>query len=501
MRTIKSMQVTNKHVFLILCLFLPVIIWLRLQLDTSTGHMDEYDYLFVGKTLSDGLDWPTHTYIFGWDLTWYFFAWGDTQFGGLVGARVISATFGATSLLGMYVFVWLLWKNHTAALISTLLLGLEAAHLYSSKLVSYDIVSFTYFVWALPALMMACQKTKTAKTATILWIVVSSLLLCAAVLSKYTTAVYLPIFAALVLYQSPRRFLVGVIIIFSVLASYAWIHSEQLFILYEIQIKQAHSHNALWQDILYRTINQLMATFALSLLAIVMALKYHLCRVRIIVLLICLACPLFIYHLHGRNVISLQKHLLYMSVFLLPIVGLWLQLIINYSYEIAKFSNNKFVGSALVMCCLVLFGTYNAQKLDTIQQSYPNTTAVTDYIDNVNSTDTILSEDPYLYRYLLYGRVKQEQMNETTWLDNNKDGLHEIKDTKQAIWDRKFDYVYLNDQQHVRQNHTLRTMLAQRGYMPVIEHDYQLKTMSGEPRTGTLGLYKRTDQLVVAPEL
>lgn len=291
---------------------------MRLQLATSTGHMDEYDYLFVGKTLSNGLDWPSHTYIFGWDLTWLMFAWGDAQLGGLVGARVISAAFGVVSLLGMYTFVLLLWKNHTAALVSTLLLGLEAAHLYSSRLVSYDIVSFTYFIWALPALMLARQQ----KQSQLLWMIVGSLLMCAAVLSKYTTIVYLPFIAALVLYYSPRLFVLGFILIAGLLSAYAWIHAEQLLTLYDIQIRQAHSQNALPTDILLRTARQLLPTILLSLLAIIIILKHRLCHPHAIALLIVFSLPLFVYHLMGSNVISLQKHLLYMSVFLLPLVGL-----------------------------------------------------------------------------------------------------------------------------------------------------------------------------------
>lgn len=456
---------------------------MRLQLATNTGHMDEYDYLFVGRTLSQGLDWPSHTYIFGWDLTWLIFAWGDTQLGGLEGARAISAVFGVASLLGMYTFVRLLWKNQTAALVSTLLLALEAAHLYSSRLVSYDIVSFTYFIWALPALLL----TRQQKPWQLLWMTVASLLLCAAVLSKYTTIMYLPFIAALVLYYSPRMFVLGFIIVAGLLSAYALNHAEQLLTLYNIQISQAHSQNALPSDILLRTARQLLPTITLSLLATIIILKHRLCHPFAIVLLMVFSVPLFAYHLMSGNVISLQKHLLYVSVFLLPLVG------IGSDFVIQK-TNNKILLASLTLCCLSLFGYYNAKKLDTIVHSYPDVTAVNDYIHNINNTDTILSEDPYLYRYLLFDRIAQSQINETTWFDNNKDGLHEIKDVKQAIWDRKFDYVYLNDQQHPKINVSLRTMLFQRGYQPVLEHGYYLKTMSGEIRTGTLSLYKQAQR-------
>jgi len=137
-------KIILNHSVLLLCLCIPVLLMLRIQLGDTGGHMDEYDYLFVGKTLLSGGHWPTHSYIFGWDLNWRLLAWGDNLFGGLSGARIIAAILGALSLLGMYSFVYTLWNNnHGVALIAALLLGFEGSHLYTSALATYDIVSFS----------------------------------------------------------------------------------------------------------------------------------------------------------------------------------------------------------------------------------------------------------------------------------------------------------------------------------------------------------------------
>ena len=44
---------------------------MRLLLGFNGGHIDEYDYLFVGKQLLAGKDWATYGYIFGSNLDWY----------------------------------------------------------------------------------------------------------------------------------------------------------------------------------------------------------------------------------------------------------------------------------------------------------------------------------------------------------------------------------------------------------------------------------------------
>ena len=63
---------------------------LRLMLSFNGGHIDEYDYLFVGKQLLAGNAWGTYFYIFGSNLNWYILGVGEAL-GGLEGARAIAA--------------------------------------------------------------------------------------------------------------------------------------------------------------------------------------------------------------------------------------------------------------------------------------------------------------------------------------------------------------------------------------------------------------------------
>jgi len=474
-------QLSNNHNVLLLCLCIPVLLLLRTQFGSVAGHMDEYDYLFVGKTLLAGGTWPTLSYIFGWDLSWLLFAWGETVFGGLHGARVIAALFGAVSLVGMYAFVYALWRNHFTALIATLLLGFEGAHLYSSALATYDIISFTAFTCALPCVLYTCQSSSKQ----LLWAILSSVALSVAVLSKYIAIIYLPIFALLVLLHSPRHAIFGMLIIATVLISYAIHNFEQLRVLYEVQILDTHGTNATHTDILHRTVRQLLMTLVLAGFAIAYSLITRHTQAKKLMALAVFSTPLFIYHLAGQNVISLQKHLVFSSLFLIPIVAWWLQ-------EFYGKGTQSLSKVTVIVSCIVAYAFINVDNLKTMRSSYPDVENINTIANQIESTDFVLSEDPYLFRYLLMDSVAQHQISETTWLDNDLDGKYEESDVEHAVWDKKFDYVFLNDQVHQELNTTLRTMLFIQNYELVFENHYELETMSGEKRFGTISVHRKS---------
>lgn len=464
---------------------LLIIACFRLQADNSAGHMDEYDYLFVGKTLLAGGHWPTHTYIFGWDLNWLALAWGDVQLGGIAGARRITALLGLLSIAGMYWFVLLLWRNHTTSVLAALLLSLEAAHLYSSNLATYDIISFTFFIWSLPTLILACRTHQYRRLCTFF----SALLLIAAVLSKYTALVYLPFIALFVLFIAPKQAIAGILLITAAIATYTIVHFDQLQVLFEIQINGAHDKNATSADILMRTGRQLLVLLLLTALCFGYALIYARSQLPRLLCLLFMALPLFMYHLLGQNVISLQKHLLYSSLFLIPIMAWGIQQLMSHP-SLPTFSY------ALAASVLVLFGISNYRHLQTMQNSYPDVQPVTPIAERIMAHESVLSEDPYLFRYLLHDRLDQQQISETTWLDNNRDGIHEHRDVQQAVWDRKFNYVFLNDQQHASGNKRLREMMVQRGYIALLKQPYELETMSGDRRTGIITLHARPNSSI-----
>ncbi len=488
-----------------LAVALGISAYYRMQLGTTAGHMDEYDYLFIGKTLLSGNNWPSHTYVFGWDLSWLLFAWADVSFGGLTGARLVSAFFGILSLLGMYVFAYSIWHCKKTALISTLLLGMEASHIYISTIATYDIISFTAFLFSLPAIVTVCRGTSNQ----VLLTLVSSILLCIAILTKYSVVLYLPFIAILVLWRAPLSALLGFCAIATMLGSYLLIHYEQLKVLYTVQILSAHKPNANTFDIAYRIINQHAALILLAITSLVYALiiiNYRAFKNRatanqvngnyefltrknnhtigLIVSLLIASTPLCIYHVVGTNVISLHKHLVYTSLFLIPIIARFMQNLLNHPLQ-------GYSAECLLLVSFVFFGYYNSSILSVMRSSYPDMSSIAAYTTHMTENDSILSEDPYLFRYALIDKGDQTRIKETNWIDNNLDGIFEHRDVKQAVWGRKFDYVFLNDQLHKTLNKKLRKMLAHRGYVALVDNHYVVNTLSGQKRSGRLSLYAK----------
>jgi len=463
--------------------------YLRLQFDFNAGHMDEYDYLFVGRQLLSGRDWATHIYIFGADLSWYLLGWGEKYLGGLSGARTVAGVLGVASLVGVYAFVITLWRNHLTAVIAVSLLASQSIHLFLSRFATYDIVSFTFFCLALAPLVLACQHKSTGRY---FYLALSVVLISLSVLSKYVVVLYLPFIGLILLFRSPRiGFLFG-LGVGSILIAYAAIHWESLQVLYRVQIQNVHgSSNGslgyvsksiisyLWPALVGCVIAVFYSVFRDSLTSLKRKQGVYLC------LLAVLSLPLVAYHFNALNMISLYKHLVYANLFLL-VASAWL---------IAQLlqSGDSILKQGFLSVLLAGYAVLNFQQLKLAETAYANVSPVLSAVESrLDARTTILSEDPYLFRYLGFNDVPQGHIKESNWLDNNRDGVYEKKDVVEAIWDAKFSYVYLNDQLHPKMNKSIRKVLKVRGYKAVFEVNYKISEVMTRQKKGALGLYQRT---------
>lgn len=471
-----------------------ISLWQRTQLNFSAGHMDEYDYLFVAKTLLAGHDWPTHTYIFGSDFSWYLFGWGERLFGGLSGARTMAAALGLLSLLGAYLFARELWQCKRTAAIATLLLAVSAEHIFISRLASYDSVSFALFCLAMMPLLRGARRhnTRTAKRE-LVYLNAGMFLLLSAVLTKYTTAAYLPVIALLLLHTSIVRALYFGSVMTVGIALYVGFHWTDLQTLYNIQINGIHGANTTRTDIIYRTLYHTGLPLALTILALLRSHKDKNNALTLIVL-VALACPLFIYHLHGRNLISLYKHLNFSLLFLTCGAAWWLAKMVDISTIHLLKSRKEKLAPFFVAIVVALYCGLNSMQLKTLESGFPNVQSLLQYLkDNPIASDaTVLSEDPYLFRYLQFDKNAQHQLKETTWLDNNNDGIHSHDDVVNALSSRSFDLVLLTDAIHPAYNRKYRPIIRENGYQPVYTEPYQLTPVMSGNQTGTLTLYRRT---------
>ena len=463
--------------------------YLRLQFDFNAGHMDEYDYLFVGSRLLSGASWPSYTYIFGSDFNWYILGWGERYLGGLSGARMMASGFGLLSLAGVYGFVYALWRNHLTALIAVGLLALQSTQLFISRFATYDIISFACFSLSLAPLLLACERKSRARYGYLLLAVV---LISLAVTSKYVVVLYLPVLGILALLRAPRIAVLYGMGVSVFLLSYVALHWADLNVLYRVQIQGVHGAGNGSLEYMLQAIGRYLWpallgwTVALTGCLWHFGLRFWAHRTGLIlVALLFAALPLVAYHLNALNMISLFKHLVYAQLFLLP-ASAWLftQLLEQVDYRWLK--------QAVLALLLVLFAGLNYQQLQKMETAYADVSPILNAMpDALDEETTILSEDPYLFRYFVGQTVPQNHIKESNWLDNNRDGRYEPKDVVEAIWDTKFSYVYLNDQLHPSLNKKLRKVLTMRGYQVLINRPYQLSSVMSRQTHGTLSLYKR----------
>ena len=470
----------------------------RLQFDFNTGHIDEYGYLFVGKTLLAGKTWGTYNYIFGSDLNWYLFGIGDKYFGGLEGARIVSGFLGLISLAGFYIFVKTLWGSTQISVIATILLSTQAVHIFISRFATYDITSLMFFTLSLAPLILACrEKDKIHYTYLITAIAFFSL----AITSKYITILYLPFICLIALsYNKTVAFLFGLGISL-ILALYATLHWEGLKELYEIQISGVHVANSTYQDVavvISKYLSLPLFFFTIAVIWLFWGLPRTVGPTKAKIFwtflsLVILALPIALYHLRAQNIISLYKHLAFSLVFLIPIIAWFLSTFLDHL-------KNRHAPQILGVIIITGIVVLNLSHLQAMESRYPNLSEMIKSVEHdlgSKPDQTILTEDSYLFRYLAFDKMPQNTIKNTRWVDNNLDGKHEMKDVHNAIWDSKFTYVYLNDRFHFYKNEKIREILKQRGYELIKEKPYSLPWDKDTYNQRKLSLYKRINEPAV----
>lgn len=462
---------------------------MRLQLGFNGGHIDEYDYLFVGKQLLAGEYWRSYFYIFGSNLNWYLLGLGDAA-GGLTGARVVAGLFGLLSLAGMYAMVRQLWGSVAIAGLAVALFAMQAAHVFISEFATYDIIALAFFSLALTPLLLACRQSGRQRY---LSLVAAVALFALAVTSKYIVVAYLPLLVLLAVWLRPVVGLLFAMGVTLILGAYVGWHWSDLQGLYRIQIVGVHGANSNFAYILEQETQYL----ALPLLAWLLALGWQVWRLHgqalrdrttlILLAMLVFALPLAAYHLHGRNMISLYKHLVYALYFLTPAMAwlLW-QMLQHFRFHL--------VAQALATAAVLGMMWLNYGLLRDMHNGYPDVRPVIDALQAlpVDADTTIASEDPYLARYALFGKVEQNHIKELQWMDNNMDGKFEQKDVIAALWDNKFTYVFMNNLIQPNFNQKLRGVMKSRGYEKVLEIPWQTTQVMSRQDKGVLELYKST---------
>lgn len=476
-------------------LVLVASLWQRVQLGTSSAQMDEHDYLFVAKMLLAGKEWPTHTYIFGSDLSWYLLGWGEQFLGGITGARLIAMVAGLLSCTGLYLFAREFWQSSRVAWVATLLLASSANHIFISRLATYDSISFALFSLSLMPLMRGCVESNASVISRYKYTLVGSTLLVLAVLAKYPAILYLPFIGFFILITARRQFWVWATVVGAGIGSYTLFHWSDLKVLFDVQIMGTHGANTTYGGIAKGVAIQAGLPLAMSLLAVLCArVKYSRERDvhRKLFLLLLMSTPLVMYHFQGKNLISLYKHINF-SLYFLLIASAWLVVEIYNRCQGLYYRSRKRMVLAGLSISLCFYWSLNYVLLKEMEKGYPDTAGLTEHIADINQIPdvSVLSEDPYLIRYHHFDNIPQQKIKETSWLDNDNDNTRSYQDVVDALWDRKFEVVLLTDAVHPKRNDLYRSILDKRGYRKTYSEFYELSSIATTNRSGQLSVYRK----------
>ena len=516
----------------------------RWLLVSSPLHMDEYNYLFVGRLFQLGESWPTLTYIFGADFNWRFLGWAYSISNTSESARLIAAATGIFSLVAVYMMVKVVWGSRLRAVVTIMLFALMAPHIYISSLATYDVVAFCLFCWGMVFLWSLLLSDPIPKVVSDIddigiisnmrrrnriLLICTGILIVTAVLSKYVLILYLPCLLIVVLLYKPQYALPAIVLVGGLLALYAWQARDSLMVLYETQILITQSANISRSELFVR-FTKLLGEI-IVLLVVVNILNFVLRKIpawRSLIpdnnkgqktnnslkpklLFLMLALPLPVYHLASSNQIASIKHLNYFYLFALPLVACAIVDIASsariYLHQAKAAEKRPWIGISSMSLVLVMIGGLSAQLLVSnlriaadLSKGFPDLSAAADYwqksrSDKANS-GRILSEDPYLFRYAALPNFPQALISETTFFDNNLDGEYTSQDVQDAIWDYKFKWVLLTDQIHPQDNILYRRLLSLRGYEAVVRHPYSLTPLLTGNRNGVVELYQLRDKVI-----
>ncbi len=459
-------------------------LFLRFELGFNGPYLDENTYLFVGRLLMNGETWPNQTFIFSSDLPLWLIGLGE-HWGGLVGARAISAVFGALSLIVAFFTACALLGDRLLAALSTSIVALSAAHAFISRFATYDAPAFFFFTISFALLLQAAQCKGSRGHAVA---VLAGVSFAVAVLTKYVVVLYLPVFFLLIV-DKLRQYIVSFLAPTAAVGLlYAAVHVPDLLELYRVQIAGAHTANATRTGVLVETLIACGLPLALGLTGCLLAYRngrgtIHGTSIPLAYLLL-FTLPMPAYHILQGDRISLFKHLVYSSYFLAPLCALL--------YAHRPDGQSFRLGRWLPAAALASLAALGIQQVKAMENGYPDSRpAIRMVASLVKPGMRVLSEDPYLLRRALYPALPLTAFSETAWLDNDLDAQFHDQDVIDAVWDAKFDLIVLDGQVTPALTAELRKGVLPRNYDIVADFPYRHSSVITKIDRGSITVYQR----------
>ncbi|MEM6795462.1 MAG: hypothetical protein AAF725_15905, partial [Acidobacteriota bacterium] len=352
------------------------------------------------------------------------------------------------------------------------LVAISPSHLFISRLATYDAVCFLFLAASLDALSYAYARRSLPAAA------LASGLMALAALAKYPAAACAAV-GALALLGAPRLCLVFVGGLGATLGLYGFLERGELAVLVERQLLGTHQPNATSAEVLLTALAYLWPWLLLGLLGLIEAAPAWRLRAAV---LASGAVPLVAYHLHGLNLISLYKHLVFSVLFLSPAAALALA-------RLGKQGARGLLVAALVTLAVAV---QSAVQVRAMEQAFPDVRPAIEVLErHVGPRTRILSEDPYLPRYVFAGRLDADQIAETTWFDADGDGTRSDADVAEALESGRFDLVLLTGAVSPKLHDLLAGGVLESRYERLYSQPFVATAVMNRQRFGFLEIYRR----------
>lgn len=418
-----------------------------INLNYNSAFNDEAIYIVIGRMGLFANDWWSYgakLWMAGLPYIYPTFAALAYEVGGLAGSRLLNVLFGIILIEEVYRFVRLLnffdrKTNTIAALIAAFLVAFSGIGMHVSKLATYDMPSFMFFMLGINSFLKAKQFSNGK------YYFLTFLFLFLAFLTKIIIAIFFPILFIISIWmlkdksreekQKAAAYLYGPFVLATIV--YVLSYRDNLMT-YVNTHKELGKSEGGYKDILdliwFETHQTLMLSIPTALLLInyIKARKALLSLVALIV-----AVPLF--HLALSRYATLDKHLYLTVIFLSVIVG--------YGVSIILANKNKIIRLVALGILPVIAGVYmltGYRDLAAHEHEWKNSTPTQEYLRaRVKPGDKILTEEGSAIALGLYDIIFPPKSIVTfDWIDYS--GMSGDKAYYKAVDEGYFDYIELD---------------------------------------------------------
>ncbi len=454
-----KLRIDFESVLLVVLLVLFFSIRLT-NIDYNTLFVDEAIYVLVGQHVIDGAPIPNVTSWMYGSYVYPLIAATVDNFLGVAGIRGLSALLSAIAALCVFRATDLL-LNRQAALWTTLIFGMTAVSINLGQFAVYDapavtLLSIAFYCLARAALGVGYQE--------LTYLLLATASVVGAVLAKYLAVLYFPalLLVAVACYLAQRRSISSLFSAFFfptilILGLYVLFYRHDLAILFTgdfgVQTSTRWSiAQDIWLELDVVLIAMLLGLGWLAWEAYVTTEQ----RTRrgvvvwtvLAILLVCAFCAGPLYHLFFLNRQSAWKHTLFSLIFLSPLAGYALAMIIAavqaYRGRWKVILHITSIGVSLL--AVTWFLNFSLERNRHFQQTWPNVSEVVRYLEqqDLTSTRRVLAEGSYIYAYYFnFGSENRAVWQDTWFMDYaGKQGWEAMS---AAVQDSQFDFVILDD--------------------------------------------------------